>query len=176
VAAATICLAALTGCGAGQISQTAEQQSRSAGAVAESGVISLLDVAFVFDPPVAGDEVYGLGQAAPLKVTIVNSGERADRLVAVTSPVASGATVAAGEVTIPGGGTVTAGQYGPLAQIELPYENAVGPIALTGLTEPIRSGLDVPVVFHFERAGAVRVEVPVDTPDIPEPRAGQDPP
>jgi hypothetical protein len=40
-------------------------------------------------------------------------------------------------------------------------------VALTGLREPIRSGLTYPVVFGFERAGDLLLEVPVDTPDVP---------
>jgi copper(I)-binding protein len=171
VAAVALCLTAVAGCGTGQLAQTAAQRSHSAGAVARSGEISLLDVAFLFDPPVAGDEVYGVGQSAPMAVTIVNGGERPDRLLAVTSPVASGSTVTTEGLTIVGGRTVTTGQRGSVYGIELPYERSVGPVALTGLTRPIRSGVDVPVVFHFERGGEVRVDVPVDTPELPKPRA-----
>jgi copper(I)-binding protein len=155
---------ATTACGSGQHAQTAEQVTPWAHA--EVGEIAVLDVAFPFRPPVAGNEVYRVGETAPLSVTIVNHGDMADRLVRVSSPVASSGVVAEGLV-IPGGQTLTAGQEGPLAGIEVSYENEAGLIALAGLSEPIRSGLTYPVVFGFERAGDVLVEVPVDLPDLP---------
>ncbi|OLT05641.1 hypothetical protein BJF90_01005 [Pseudonocardia sp. CNS-004] len=161
---------ATAACGSGQISQTAEQVSPWAGG--EVGEIAVLDVAFPFRPPVAGNEVYGVGEIAPLSVTIVNHGDAADRLVRVSSPIASSGVVAEGLV-IPGGQTLTAGQQGPVAGLDVSYENDAGLIALAGLSEPIRSGLTYPVVFGFERAGDVRIDVPVDLPDFPrrEPHA-----
>lgn len=152
-------------CGAGQVAQTAQQATPRAGA--QVGEISVLDVAFLFRPPVVGDQVYRVGELAPLAVTIVNSGATADRLVRVTSPIAAAGVVVAEGVLIPGGQTLTAGQDGPIASMEVSYENDVGLIALAGLREPIRSGLSYPVIFEFERAGAVLVEVPVALPDIP---------
>lgn len=152
-------------CGAGQIAQTAEQVTFRAGA--RVGEISVLDVEFLFRPPVAGDEVYGVGELAPLSVTIVNSGVPADRLVRVQSPIATSGVVAAEGVWIPGGQSLTAGQEGPVAAIDVSYEKDAGLIALAGLREPIRSGLTYPVVFGFERAGDVLVQVPVGLPDLP---------
>jgi copper(I)-binding protein len=135
--------------------------------------MSVLDVEFLFDPPVAGDAVYRPGDIAPMAVTIVNSGDAADRLVRVTSPIAeAGVVVVDGGLVIPGDRTLTAGQVGPVSAIEVPYEDDAGLIALIGLREPIRSGVSYPVVFGFERAGDVAFDVPVDTPDYPPPRAG----
>ena len=166
VAAAVVVLApAVAGCGAGQHAQTAEQVT--AAAVGRVGDISVLDVEFLFDRPVAGDEVYRIGAVAPLAVTIVNDGREADRLVRVSSPIATTGLVVAEGLAIPGGQTLTAGQTGLVASMEVPYEDDAGLIALAGLREPIRSGISYPVVFGFERAGDVLVQVPVDTPDVP---------
>ena len=167
--AAALCLApSVAGCGAGQVAQTSEQLSHSSGAAARVGEISVLDVEFLFDPPIAGDEVYSVGGIAPMAVTIVNSGDAADRLVRVTSPVAeAGLVVVDGGVVIPGDQTLTAGQIGPVSSIEVPYEDDAGLVALIGLKQPIRSGISYPVVFGFERAGDVAVDVPVDTPSFP---------
>lgn len=156
---------ATVACGAGQVTQTAEHVTPRAGA--RIGEISVLDVEFLFRPPVAGDEVYRAGELAPLAVTIVNHGASADRLVRVSSPIATSGIVVAEGLRIPGGQTLTAGQEEPLASIEVSYENDAGLIALAGLLEPIRSGRIYPVIFEFERAGTVFVGVPVQTPDIP---------
>ena len=156
---------ATAGCGSGQHAQTAEQVTPWAHG--EVGEIAVLDVAFPFRPPVVGNEVYRVGELAPLSVTIVNHGDVADRLVRVSSPIASSGVVVADGLVIPGGQTLTAGQEGPLAGLEVSYENDAGLIALAGLSEPIRSGPTYPVVFGFERAGDVLVEVPVDLPDFP---------
>ncbi len=155
-------------CRAGQVAQTAEQVRPGAGArVGKIGKISVLDVEFLFRPPLAGDEVYGVGELAPLAITIVNHGTVADRLVRVSSPIATDGVVAPEGVRIPGGQILTAGQEGPVASIEASDENEAGLIALAGLREPIRSGLTFPVIFEFEQAGDVIVEVPVDNPDFP---------
>ena len=155
----------LAGCGAGQVASTAEQTSNAGGAVARVGEIALLDVEFLPVPPILGDEVYGIGATAPLSMTVVNAGREDDVLGSVSSPVATGAVVVAGGLRIPGGQSLAVGQEG-LSARELPYEDDAA-VALTGLTAPIRSGLTYPVVFGFERAGEVTVQVGVDTPDVP---------
>jgi hypothetical protein len=115
---------ATVACGTGQIAQTAEQVTPRAGA--RVGEISVLDVEFLFRPPVAGDQVYGVGELAPLAVTIVNHGATAERLVRVSSPIATNGLVVAEVLRIPGGQTLTAGQEDPQAAIEVSYENDAG--------------------------------------------------
>lgn len=165
-AVAAVLMLLTAACGAGQNAATSEQVTNSTGAVGRVGPIAVLDVEFLFTPPVAGDEVYGAGDTAPMTVTIVNTGRTADRLVRLSSPIAAGGVVVADGVSIPGGSTLTAGQTG-LSSIEVPYEDDAGLLALTGLEVPVRSGLSYPVVFGFERAGDIVLEVPVDTPDLP---------
>ena len=114
--------------------------------------------------------MYRAGEIAPLSVTVVNHGDAPDRLVRVSSPIASSGLVVAEGFVIPAGQTLTAGQEGPVAGLDVSYEYDAGLVALAGLSEPIRSGLTYPVLFGFERAGDVLVEVPVETPDLP--RAG----
>lgn len=161
--------AALGGCGTGQVAQTAEQVSTSGGAVGQSGSILVRDAQFTYDGPVPGDAVYQPGDDAVMQVTIVNEGRDADTLTAVRSPVATSGQIV-GEARVPGDQTLTAGYDQPIAQVTLPYANAVD-ISLLGITEPIRAGMTYPVVFTFERAGEVRVEVPVENPEMLPPRA-----
>lgn len=173
VATAVALVLLVVGCGAGQEAATSTQVTHATGAVGQVGPISVLDVEFRFAPPIAGDEVYGVGDTAPMSVTIVNNGAIADRLVRLSSPVAAAGVVVADGVVIPGGATLTAGQTG-VSSIEVPYEDDAGLMALTGLREPLRSGLTYPVVLGFERAGDLVLDVPVATPDVPREPAADD--
>ncbi|MDQ3764543.1 MAG: hypothetical protein M3460_24200 [Actinomycetota bacterium] len=47
---------------------------------------------------------------------------------------------------------------------------------LTGLRVPIRAGLTYPVAFTFKHAGELRLELPVENPNIPRSGARQLPP
>ena len=163
---AAVLVLLMTGCGAGQQAATSTQLTHAGGAVGRVGPISVLDVEFRFAPPIAGDEVYGVGDTAPMSVTIVNNGTSADRLVRLSSPVAVAGVVVADGLVVPAGATLTAGQTG-VSSIEVPYEDDARLLALTGLRTPIRSGLTYPVVLGFERAGDIVLDVPVDTPDVP---------
>jgi hypothetical protein len=165
--ASAVALSAVAGCGTGQGAATGGQVSSSSGSQARVGEMAVLDVEFLFDPPIAGDEVFGVGETAPLAVTLTNTGREADRLVRVSSPIATSGIAVADDLVIPGGRTLTAGQTGPVAAIEVSYEDGEPLIALAGLRAPLRSGVSYPVAFEFERAGEVVVQVAVDTPDVP---------
>jgi copper(I)-binding protein len=160
---------ALAGCGAGQQAQTSNQVTTSGGAEARAGSILVRDVAFTFDGPVVGDAVYRPGDDAPLQLTIVNDGTDDDRLVGMRSPVATSVRVT-GVTRVPGGQVLTAGYDGPVSSIELPG-TAELEVTLVSLTSPLRAALSYPVVLTFERAGDVRIEVPVENPEALPPRA-----
>ncbi|MHA6626793.1 hypothetical protein ACU61A_15270 [Pseudonocardia sichuanensis] len=176
-AAGVLALAfALAGCGAGQQAQTSVEVTMTGGVGGQVGSMILRDAQFTYDPPVPGDTVYEPGATAPLQVTIVNDattalddGMRADRLVSVSSPIAESGRIV-GDTRIPDGHVLTAGYDEPVSSIAVD-ETTVADIALVGLTEPIRAGLTYPVVFTFEHAGELRLEVPVENPDILPPRA-----
>lgn len=173
--AITVVLPVLAGCAAGQLAATARHVSTAGGANGQVGEIHVEHAQITFDGPVEGDAVYRPGAAAPLQVTIINSGDVADRLVAVSSPVAS-AVQLTGDTRMPGGHALTAGYDDPLAAVTLPKTTAID-ITLAGLTTPLRAGLTYPVTFRFERAGELTLELPIEYPDdVPAPRAGEEPP
>ena len=124
--------------------------------------IVVRDAALRFDRPVAGDTVYQPGDEAALQLTIVNEGDRPDWLVRVTSPIAR-LGVIIGDARMASHQVLTAGYQGPLASATLPGTDAVR-ILLVGLRSPVRAGLRYPVVFHFEQAGELRLDLPVETP------------
>ncbi|MGQ0717839.1 MAG: copper chaperone PCu(A)C [Pseudonocardiales bacterium] len=161
-------VAALAGCG-GDVQTTA-----TGGVGGRVGDIVVRDAAFTFDGPIAGDTVYQSGDNAALQLTIVNEGDRADRLVRVTSPIARSATIT-GDARIAGHQVLTAGYQEPLASTTLPGADAVR-IVLIGLRSPVRAGFSYPVVFAFERAGELRLELPVVNPGTSRSPADQPPP
>lgn len=178
-APAAVAVTLLAGCGAGQPAATAGQAASSGGAVGAIGTIQLRDAVITYSGPVPGDTVYDPGQDAPLQVTIVNDATGrvddppVDRLVAVRSPIAASGRIV-GDARIPDGQVLTAGYDGPLSSVTPPGTMSVE-IVLVGLTEPVRAGLTYPVDLTFERAGTVRLEVPVEYADVLPPRAFEGP-
>ncbi len=88
----------MSGCGAGRPAQTSAQVTASGGVGGQIGSIVVRDAQFSYQRPVPGDTVYETGDDAALQVTILNETSAvvddamaADRLVAVRSPIASGA-------------------------------------------------------------------------------------
>jgi copper(I)-binding protein len=98
----------LTGCGAGQITQTDTQIASINGANGDAGSMSVRNVTLAF--PANAQGVYPPGASAALIVTIVNNGLTADTLTGVSSPAVTRATIdgsATGAKNIPGGFSVT---------------------------------------------------------------------
>ncbi len=102
VAGAVVGAIALAGCGAGQITQTDAQVSAVNGVNAVVGVIGVRDGYIEFGERVEGANIYPRGGAAPLKMSIVNSGIEPDRLVSASSPAAASVEIS-GDTEIPAG-------------------------------------------------------------------------
>ncbi|WP_214401865.1 hypothetical protein [Pseudonocardia lacus] len=102
VAAAVIGAVALAGCGAGQITQTAQQVAAVGGASADVGQIAVRDVTIAFPDGVEGATLYPRNGNAPLQMSIVNSGSGPDRLLSASSPAAASVTIS-GETEIEAG-------------------------------------------------------------------------
>jgi hypothetical protein len=174
VAAAALAAGAalvLSGCGAGQISQTAVQVAAINGNTANAGDIALRNVHIVF--PGNGSATHTVGGKAALALSIVNTGavgtdeltgvttdlgtveitpSQGDKLeiapsetVVVSTPQAGAETHTSGETIKTEGGETTP------ARIEI-----------TGLTQNITPGLTYDVTFNFKNNGNVLVQVPVD--------------
>ncbi|MGI9000790.1 MAG: copper chaperone PCu(A)C [Pseudonocardia sp.] len=163
---------ALAGCGAGQVSQTSRQVADVNGASAEAASILVRNARIEFAGEVQGGDVYTRGASAPLRMSIVNTGADADRLVSATSPAASSVRIS-GDAEIPGGQVLVVDDEPPVptTPAAIPRGDVgaqrEGSIVLTGLRQDIRAGLTYPVVLTFARAGEIRLEVPVDNPSAP---------
>lgn len=177
----------LSGCGAGQIAATSEQQAAIDGSTGGVGSMLVRDVVLAY--PENGTNLYPQGADVPLELVIVNEGERPDTLTSVTTPAAR-AVVIQGSTQIPGGTAFTVikgdeqhtSPVPSVPPLPLPRpQQPPGPaapeagssarlgfgelrIVLTDLTRSIRAGQSVPVTFRFRNAGEVTVPVPMVKP------------
>lgn len=151
-----ICCAAalaLVGCSAGQITQTDSQVAAVDGAFGNVGnSIALREVLVPYPPNQSG--TYPTGSTVPVVLTIINQGDRADELVAVTSP--GGRAQVLGATQIAAGATVnsTAGSALVVGGLRI----------LLTTTRPLRAGLTTPITFQFRNAGTLTLPVPMATP------------
>ena len=233
VIGAVVGTVALGGCAAGQVAQTAYQANASGGATVTTNGIAVRDAQIAFGEEVEGAAVHRAGSSAPLEMHIISESAQDDRLVSVSSPIATSAEISgptdlpAGVVMVVGGESGTAGQTAPgsaepsaeppldatlsaeesaeptapasaedepsdtsptgaaSASGEAPAAGLQPPpaiaevvpstrytqIVLTGLREDVRAGLLYEVVLNFERAGQVRVPLPVAYPGQPREEA-----
>ncbi|WP_224387822.1 copper chaperone PCu(A)C [Pseudonocardia sp. ICBG1293] len=150
----------ISGCGAGQISQTALQVAAVNGANATVGSVDLRDVQIAYPTAPAGpDALYRQGGAAPIVATLVNTGTVADRLLSVTSPAAASVQVE-GDATMPQDIALVS-----QGNLQLSPTNAKRvQLVAEGLTRPVPAGAQVPMTFVFERAGSVTLTVPTGVP------------
>jgi hypothetical protein len=196
-AAATALLA--SGCGAGQIAETAEMKPAVPGANAQLDVSQDENIA-VRNAMVAyeGIEGYKAGSDAPLEVWIFNDTESAIT-VTVTSPSAKVVTLSGGETASPSPSASPAesaspspdvsGSPSPSPSPEAPpapepasIQIAAGSFAafsestkqhliLSGLTEDLTPGQDVELHFDFGNGRTLTLNTPVGIPLSPAPRA-----
>lgn len=159
----------LTACGAGQVSQTADQVAAVNGNFAEVGNISLRNVHVVYPQT----EEYSIAAGGKVElgfIAVNNSPADADTLTSISTTAASSITV--GEE--PGGTEIA-----PLTALGAgtPVDNQIDDpgiplqfivVELNGIGEEVRPGLTVPVTFTFEEAGDVQLLVPVDAGHVLE--------
>ncbi len=88
----------VSGCGAGQITQTDTQVPAINGSSGTAGPIAVRNVQLAFP---AGKQYYSRGDSAPLIVTIANTGNSSDKLTGITSPQFGSGAQIIGDATIP---------------------------------------------------------------------------
>jgi copper(I)-binding protein len=190
IAAAAIGSAVVFGvgaCGAGQISQTANQEAAVNGGSATSGDLALRDVHVVY-PAVNADDAFVNG--GPFEVAFLisnNSPFEDDTLQSITVPGGGTATIS-GSKALPATKSLRAGEPSqlltggsaapsagvPSSEVAAQESeagsagNSADPsetritVTLTGMGTKVRPGLTVPLEFTFQRAGKVTVNTPVD--------------
>lgn len=153
----------LSGCSAGQVSQTATQEPAVNGTSGNIGNIALRNVHLRAEQTT--DYVQPGTEVELLFVAANNSPDVADKLVSITSDI--------GEVTLTGGGDLPVngsllvgapdGQISALQSVE-PTDAAE---ARVDLSKPISNGLTYDFTFTFEKAGQTTVPVPISAGETP---------
>jgi copper(I)-binding protein len=157
----------LTGCGAGQVSQTAVQEPAINGTSTWAGDptsgVALRNVHL--RAPQTSDYVQPGSKVDLLFVAVNESAANPDRLVSITSDVATVAI--SGNATVPPAGTLVIGtadgQPSPLDATERADTVEAG----VTLTKPISNGLTYDFTFKFERSGEATVAVPISAGETP---------
>jgi copper(I)-binding protein len=161
--AGVLIAATMTGCSAGQQSQTATQEPAVNGASGAVGTIGLRDVRIRADQ--TGATVKAGDSADLLFVAVNQSGTDNDRLVSITSDYGS-VTVSPARPEVPAARALIVGKPENAGAEELQaLSNGVKATATVKLTKPITNGLTYSFVFTFERAGQAKIEVPITAGD-----------
>jgi copper(I)-binding protein len=157
LAACGLAVAALSGCSAGQVSQTASQQAAVNGTAATVGSISLRNVHI--RAPQSGDYVQPGSEVELLFVASNESPDRPDKLTSITSD--AGTVTLSGDTSLPPGGVLVVGEPdGQIAALEQ-AETAAAAKATVTINKPITNGLTYNFTFAFEKAGQITVAVPI---------------
>ncbi|PZS02717.1 MAG: hypothetical protein DLM56_11235 [Pseudonocardiales bacterium] len=173
-AVAGMVLAGVAGCAAGQVAETANELSAVGGSEGQVGQMALRNVSIAYPPT----GKYEPGGTARLNFALVNEASGTDRLVSVSTPVASSVTGTGGSQS---GGLDIA--VGPLSSVQTAGTGgtaaASGPIVvLHGLRQTLRSGEPVQITFRFARAGSLTLDAIVASPvqHVSQPPARTPPP
>ena len=159
---------ALAGCSAGQLSQTASQESAVDGNHAAVKNVELRNVRIQAEQH---SDFIRPGTTVDLMLVVINqSPDVADKLVGVSSDI--GKVTVTGNPTLPPGGTLFVGTpNGQNLKALDAVEAAEAVKATVALDKPITNGPNYNFTFNFEKAGSVSLAVPVSAPDVAPPSA-----
>ena len=161
-AGAVIGAGAISGCSAGQVSQTAMQQSAVDGSQAVINNVALRNVHI---RALQTGDFLRPGATVDLVLVAVNqSPDITDKLVGITTDI--GKVTVTGDPTLPASGVLFVGsQNGQSKQSDSAVENADTVKATVALSKPITNGPNYDFTFNFEKAGSVSVGVPISAPE-----------
>lgn len=166
LAACGLAAAALTGCGTGQVSQTATQEPAVNGTNAQAGQVSLRNVHL--RAPQDKDYIEPGTTVELLLVAVNGSTEASNKLTSITSDV--GEVTLTGDATVPANGVLLVGKPDGTPTSEPAAtentENADAVTAKVTLTKPITNGITYPFTFNFTN-GNTTVSVPISAGDAP---------
>ena len=158
---------ALSGCSAGQVAQTANQQPAVNGSLATIGSIALRNVHLRATQ--STDYVQPGRDVELLFVAINGSPDTDDKLVSIKSDI--GTVTLTGNTSLVANGVLAVGEPdGQIAPLES-AEKADVAKASVALSKPITNGLTYNFTFAFEKAGQTTVAVPISAGE--QPRQGE---
>ncbi|MDD4868776.1 MAG: hypothetical protein PHQ28_17215 [Mycobacterium sp.] len=152
--------AVLSGCGSGQIAQTAAQEPAVNGNMVTIRDMALRDIRI---RAVQSGDFLKPGRTVELVLVAVNqSPDTPDNLVGITSDV--GTVTVSGDTLIPPGGMLLIGEPEGHYVAPGPIDSNTAARATVTLAKPITNGLNYDFTFNFEKAGQVTVPVPISAP------------
>ena len=165
-AALAACGLILTGCGAGQISQTADQEAAVNGTSATFENIALRNVHL---QALQTSDYLQPGRSVELMFVAANtSPDTDDKLLSITSDV--GSVTLTGSAAVPASGALVVGSPdGQTEAMPMGSDQTGGraPKGVVTLTKPITNGLNYGFTFEFDKAGKKTVEVPISAGNAP---------
>jgi copper(I)-binding protein len=155
---------ALAGCSAGQLAQTATQESAVDGNHADINNVALRNVRIQAQQ---NTDFLRPGATVDLVLVVVNqSPDVADKLVGISTDI--GKVTVTGDPRLPAGGTLFVGTLnGPNRKAVDAVEAADTVKATVALDKPITNGPNYNFTFDFEKAGSVSLAVPISAPEGP---------
>ena len=171
-ALALIGVAALSGCGTGQISQTANQASAVNGT---GGVVGNLALRNVLIRSAQDGGAIAAGKTVDLEFQASNqSAEGTDSLTGIRTAI--GKVTVHGDTALPAGGSLVAGTPAgqDQATVKAMQQLRGGPDARpvsagVALDKPISNGLTYDFTFEFAKAGSITLAVPIAAGTAPQP-------
>lgn len=164
LAIAGIVAVALSGCGAGQVSQTAVQEPAVNGNKVTVNNVALRDIRMQAEQ--TGDFLQP-GRAVDLVLVAVNqSPDLPDRLLGVNTDI--GNVMLVGDAKLPAGGMLFIGTPDGQNVAPGPLQANQAAKATVILGKPITNGLTYDFTFHFEKAGEAKVKVPISAGLAPQ--------
>ncbi|BBZ19458.1 hypothetical protein [Mycolicibacterium gadium] len=158
----------LSGCGAGQVSQTATQEPAVNGTSANIGQIAVRNAHLRVDQ--TSDYVQPGREVELIFVASNNSPDVNDKLLSITSDV--GTVTLSGDTALPATGNLVVGapdgQITPLESVE----TVDAAEAKVELTKPITNGLTYDFTFTFEKSGEGTFAVPISAGESPRREEG----
>ena len=164
--------AALSGCGAGQIAQTAAQEPAVNGNRVTINSVALRDIRM---QAVQNGDFLQPGRTVDLVLVAVNqSPDQPDRLVGINTDI--GSVTLVGDARLPASGMLFIGTPDGQNVAPGPPQANEAAKATVVLSKPITNGLTYSFTFNFEKAGQGSVMVPISAglsqPQEPAPAPG----
>jgi copper(I)-binding protein len=163
-AGALIGAVALTGCGTGQLSQTASMESAVDGNQAVLNNVALRNVHIKAQQ---NRDYLQPGTTVDLVLVVTNqSPDVGDKLVRISTDI--GKVTVTGDATLPAGGTLFVGTPNGQNRRALDAVEAADNVKATvKLSKPITNGLNYNFTFDFEKAGTTNLAVPISAGEAP---------
>ena len=156
--AVAVAAVALSGCGTGQIAQTAAQEPAVNGNRLTIKNVALRDIRIQATQN-NGDFLQPGRTVELVMVAVNNSSDVTDRLTGITSDI--GNVTVSGDAKLPAGGSLFIGTpEGPVVAPG-PLQSSGAAKATVNLSKPITNGLTYNFTFKFEKAGEGTVDVPI---------------